>query len=136
MKVAVVLGNRMQDDGSFSEIMKKRLALTLELNEKMSPDLIICSGGLANPAAGVTEASAMKTYLVKMGLPENKVVEENRSMTTKDNAFYSMKIIEQYPVDTIIVCSSLEHFTDYSYHVLGYFKDNAKKEYTYLVYTR
>ena len=31
MKIAIILGNRMNDDGTISNTMKKRLDLTLEL---------------------------------------------------------------------------------------------------------
>ena len=64
MEVAIVLGNRMNDDGSLSEIMKTRLALTLRLIAEHSPDKIILSGGPANPKANVTEAEAMERFQI------------------------------------------------------------------------
>ena len=56
--VVVLLGNRLNDDGSISEIQKQRLQLALELEQQFNPDYYVLSGGLANPAAGRTELPA------------------------------------------------------------------------------
>ena len=55
MLVAVVLGNRMNDDGTPTELMLKRMQLTLEMYVRFNPDKIILSGGLANKKAGITD---------------------------------------------------------------------------------
>ena len=137
MIAIVALGNRMEDDGSLSFIMKKRLELLCEAIQKFHPDYIICSGGLANPLAKITEAKAMKNYLIQKGVAESLILFEEKSLTTKQNAEYSMGIINNLLVDEIIIVSSLEHFIKYDYNVLKYFVDvNHSKKYIWHIYTK
>ena len=63
MKIAIVLGNRMNDDGSLSKIMIKRLLLTLKFDKVYHPDLIITSGGIANELAGVAEGAGNRRVI-------------------------------------------------------------------------
>ena len=64
--VVIVLGNRLNDDGSITKIQEERLKMALELEEMFHPDYFILSGGLANPIPQLTEAEAMYNYLVKI----------------------------------------------------------------------
>ena len=92
MKVAIVLGNRINNDGSFTDIMVKRLELALELYNNKMVDKLIVSGGYANPAVNASEAEKMKEYLVSKNVPEELIIEENQSLSTYQNALYSVPI--------------------------------------------
>ena len=92
MKIAIILGNRMNDDGTISNTMKKRLDLTLELYNEYKPDKIIVSGGIANKVANISEASKMEEYLIEKGLDPELIIKEDNSMTTRENALYSVPI--------------------------------------------
>ena len=107
MEVLVVLGNRMNDDGSFSEPMLKRLAKTLEVEKDY--DKIVCCGGVANEAAGTSEAGAMERYLIEKGVNKDKIIKEDKSTTTKENAIYSKEILEGLGVKQITLLSSRNH---------------------------
>lgn len=109
MKALIVLGNRMNDDGSLSDKMLVRLRLAEERYGKGDIDAVIVSGGLANPAAGSTEASVMKRELVLRGIPEDKITEEDRSLTTAQNAEYSVPLARSMGADVVVLCSSREH---------------------------
>lgn len=109
MKALILLGNRMNDDGSLSEPTRKRLALAEERYLRGDIDLIIVSGGLANPAAGITEARAMKKALTARGIPAYAVAEEDDSLTTVQNAKYSVPLACAKGADEIVLCSSREH---------------------------
>ena len=109
MLVAIILGNRLNDDGSMSEILKKRLEATLRLNKAFSPSKIIVSGGVANPKAGLSEAQVMRDYLVEQGVESDKIVLEDNSMTTKQNAEFSVPTAAQLNATEIILCTSTEH---------------------------
>ena len=111
MLVAVVLGNRMNDDSTPTELMLKRMQLTLEMYVKFNPDKIILSGGLANKKAGITEAQFMCQYLVEKGLPANILVEENNSLTTAQNAEFSVPMALEMGADDIVVVTSAEHMS-------------------------
>ena len=123
MKIAIVLGNRMNDDGSLSNIMIKRLNLTLKFDGLYHPDLIITSGGIANPIAGVAEGSAMKEWLIKHGIEERRIIAEVESHTTRENALFSVPIALQYHPDTIIVITSSDHYEARSYSVVSIFNN-------------
>ncbi len=123
MKVAIILGNRMNDDGTISETMKKRLDLTLKLYQELKPDKIIVSGGIANEIAGVSEASKMEEYLVNNGLNKDLIIKEDQSHTTRENALFSVPIALSLKADTIIICSTIEHFTLVPYNTIKYFSD-------------
>ena len=109
MLVAVILGNLINDDGSISEIMKKRLEATLRLNKLFLPAKIIVSGGVANPLAGVSEAQVMRDYLVERGVESDKIVLEDKSMTTKQNAEFSVPLAAKLGASEILLCTSIEH---------------------------
>lgn len=109
MLVAVILGNRLNDDGSMSEILQKRLAATLKLNELFAPSNIIVSGGVANTKAAISEAQVMREYLVSHGVDSDKIVVEDKSMTTKENAEFSVPIAAKLGATEILLCTSTDH---------------------------
>lgn len=136
MKVVVTLGNRMNDDGTITSTMKKRLDLTLDLYKSFSPDKIIVSGGIANKIANVSEASKMEEYLINNGINKDIIIQENKSLTTKENAIFSCEIIDKLNADTIIICSTIEHFIDMPYNPVKFFNDCLQNKNTkIMIYT-
>ena len=107
MEILVVLGNRLNDDGSPTEIMLGRLSKTLEVEKGF--DKIICCGGMANPNAGITEADMMANYLIEKGVIADKIIKEDKSTTTKENAIYSKDIIAALGEKSITLLSSRNH---------------------------
>ena len=71
--VAIILGNRLNDDGSISNYQKERLEMAIEIKNTFNPSKIILTGGVANPKALISEAQAMYDYLVNNGIDENLV---------------------------------------------------------------
>ena len=127
MKVAVVLGNRLNDDKSITSIMEQRLMLTLKLIEEHCPDKIIVSGGVANPVAGVSEAYVMNEWLVNHGVDKSMIIQEDNSLTTKENAQYSVPIIVELGAETVILCTSEEHMKRWYLNPVKLFKKQLKK---------
>lgn len=109
MNVAIVLGNRMNDDGTMSEIMKTRLDMVLKMDREIHPNIIIVSGGIANKKAGVSEASRMSKYLTDQGIEPSRIVLEDKSKTTSQNAKFAVPMAICYGADEIILCTSKEH---------------------------
>lgn len=109
MLVTVVLGNRLNDDGSISQIMLRRLQLALKINLKLNPQYIVLSGGVANPAAQVSEAEQMRKFLVQNGVCAEKIVLEDKSLSTKQNAKFSVPIAAQLGATELLLCTSAEH---------------------------
>ncbi len=88
----IVLGAGLTSDGSVSNTLKYRLDKCIEVYDNTSP--IVVSGGQGDDEI-ISEASAMKTYLVKNGIPEENIVEENKSRTTKENFLFSKELLDK-----------------------------------------
>lgn len=126
MLVAVILGNRLNDDGSCSETMKLRLNLALEVDKVLKPDKIILSGGIANPLAGISEAKVMRDWLVNNGVAADKLVLEDKSLTTKQNAKFSVPIALELGADEILVCTTPEHMNRFFLNPVKLFKSRLR----------
>ncbi len=109
MKVAIVLGHRMNDDGSVPELMLKRVAMTCRMIQEWNPDRVILSGGAPNKKASVAEADVMHRLLVEAGVDPALLVVENGSKTTKMNAELAVPMAAEMGADTIILLTSNEH---------------------------
>lgn len=127
MKVAVILGNRLNDDASITPVMEQRLQLALKLVEEHAPDKIIVSGGLANSAAGVAEAQVMCDWLIAHGVDENLIVKEDKSLTTKQNAKFSVPLAVELGAKTVLLCTSSEHMNRWYLNPVKLFVKQLKK---------
>ena len=72
--------------------------------------LCIVSGG-QGPDAVISEAEAMRRYLVNNGIQETRISEENRSSDTFENLLFSRRLTERYNIDSarIIIVTSEFH---------------------------
>ena len=108
----VVLGFQLNPDGSMREELVERLRVALACAEKYPEAWIVCTGGgtaAEDPAA--TEAGRMAGWLVDSGIAPEKVIVENQSLTTAQNAIYTFDILEErYPqVSQLAIISSDYH---------------------------
>ena len=124
MEILVVLGHRLNDDGSPTEIMLGRLSKTLEVEKGF--DKIICCGGLANETAGITEADMMANYLIEHGVSADKIIKEDKSTTTKENAIFSKDIIASLGEKSITLLSSRSHIYRCYLNPICLFRHKAK----------
>ncbi len=124
--VLVVLGNRLNDDGSITKFQEERLEMALEIIEKYNPIKVILSGGIANPAPNISEAHAMEKYLVSKGIDKSLLIKEENSHSTYENALFSVPIAKDLGADTIIVCTSDYHLADGGYNTVRYFVSALK----------
>ncbi len=91
-EAAVVLGAAVHGD-RISGVLKARLDAAAEYYEKNPDALIIVSGGMGAQET-VTEASAMKKYLVSAGVPESSVALEEKAGSTLENMRFSREIAD------------------------------------------
>lgn len=85
-----------------------RTQKSLELfNEKWAP-IIVVSGGLRGFPFSVP-ADKMAEYLIKKGIPKNKIIIENTSQNTYDQATEVMKIIREKKWKSVILVASEFH---------------------------
>lgn len=111
MHVLVVLGNRMNDDGTMTGLSVKRLNAAMRFAVAFGVDKIILSGGVANKKANRSEAAAMREYLVDNCVAEDKLIREDQSTTTEENAKYSVPIAAKLGATEITVITSNEHMS-------------------------
>lgn len=121
--VMVILGNWMNNDGTISQTMRARLELALKLYSEFKFSYIVVTGGMANSQAGISEAEAMYNYLVSHDIPSNKIIKEDQSMSTQQNATYTMKKLEDIDFKNLIIVSTIEHFVNYQ--TIKFFNDAA-----------
>ena len=126
MVVAVVLGHRMKNNGQPSDIMLKRMQLTMEMYNQLHPDKIILSGGLANRRAGITEAQFMYDHLLSQGIAADVLVKEEKSVTTWHNAKFSVPIAKQLGATKLVVVTSVEHMSRFYLNPLAFFRSRLK----------
>ena len=108
----VGLGFQLNPDGTMREELAERLKVLLSAAEKYPNAVIVCTGGgTAADDPSATEAGRMAEWLVSRGVDASRVIVEDRSLTTAQNAIYTFDILaEQCPqVKQIAIISSDYH---------------------------
>lgn len=73
--IAVILGNKVNEDGTLSKRLEKRLECGFDLYQNGQVKRIIVSGGLGKE--GFYEGDKMKEYLIKKNIPDSLVIVDN-----------------------------------------------------------
>ena len=107
--IAVILGNKVNEDGSLSERLKKRLECGLQLYKNDRVKKIIVSGGLGKE--GFYEGDKMKVYLVDKGVPASSIIVDNFGNNTQATVDNTIKLKEKLNFKSIIVVSQYFHVT-------------------------
>lgn len=78
-----------------SRLLKDRLDKAVSVYKKdPTPPKLIPSGGKGDDET-ISEAEAMKRYLMEQGIPEEDILPEDRSKTTYENLAYSKAILDE-----------------------------------------
>jgi len=92
----IVLGAGLTNGNQVSLTLKDRLDAAITcINEYGNDGYIVVSGGHGEDE-DVSEAEAMKTYLVEQGISENSILMEDKSVNTLENLKFSREIIEKH----------------------------------------
>lgn len=111
---AHVAGTRITDS------LKRRLDKAAEYARKKPQTVIIVSGG-QGVGEDITEAQAMKDYLLSVNLPKDNIVKEDRSASTQENLEFSMKYIDDVGEKVGIVSNNFHVYRACTYaKKLGY----------------
>ena len=108
----IVLGFQLEPDGTMREELIQRLSVAARCAEKYPNALIICTGGgTAAENEAATEAGKMAEWLTENGVAPERVIVEDRSLTTAQNAIFTYDILtEKYPqVKELAIVSSDYH---------------------------
>ena len=108
----VALGFQLNPDGTMRDELIERLKVLLRASEQYPNAVIVCTGGgTAADDPSATEAGRMAEWLVSQGVDSARVIVEDHSVTTAQNAIYTFDILEErYPqVKQIAIISSDYH---------------------------
>lgn len=113
--MAIVLGNRVDADGSLSPVLRGRVDRALALYRQGRVARIMVSGGMGLRAGRYPEGLAMKQYLVARGVPADRIVEDNHGENTYLTAKDFLPVADSLQVHSVIVVSSFYHITRTKY---------------------
>jgi uncharacterized SAM-binding protein YcdF (DUF218 family) len=114
----VLLGSSAYQVGDWSgkhfstldRISASRLLEAARVYHLIHADYVISSGGLDNPTDWARPAGpAMADALVTLGVPRNRILMEDRSTTTHDEAVIVGAMLASRPVDHVILVTSQFH---------------------------
>ena len=111
----IILGCGLRKDGTPTPLLRGRIDRALAFYEEQKKETgkeltFVTSGGQGQDEAN-SESLAMKRYLMEHGVPEERIIEEDRSRDTLENMKFSKeKILERCPDAKIA-------FSTTNYHV-------------------
>lgn len=89
----IVLGYGIKN-GKMPPMLKNRLEKTIEYHRRNPDAVIIVSGGRGNETKP-SEALVMAEYLVANGIPDSRIIKEDKSRTTVENFRFSADILNK-----------------------------------------
>ncbi len=108
----VVLGYQLNADGTMRDELRERLWVALRSARKYPNAMIVCTGGpTASDAPEATEAGRMAAWLMNKGVDGGRILVEDRSLTTAQNAKFTYDLlVERCPqVKKLAIVSSDYH---------------------------
>ncbi len=111
----IVLGCGLRNDGTPTPLLAGRIERALgfyraQVGETGKAPVIITSGG-QGPDEIVSESASMKAYLLEKGVPEEHILEEDRSASTYENMQFSRDLIRSRTPEARVA------FSTTNYHV-------------------
>ncbi|XXF77346.1 YdcF family protein [Myxococcaceae bacterium GXIMD 01537] len=106
-EVLVVLGARVLPGGQPSGALAARAEHAVSLYQRgLAPRLLFSGGVGVNPPS---EASVLRAVAVRLGVPEEACMLEERSHSTEENARYSAQLLRGLGVRRVLVVSDPYH---------------------------
>lgn len=105
--VAVVLGTRVERSGAPSLRLRERLDRAIELFQTGIVKNVIVSGGLGRE--GHEEADVMRDYLLRRGVPSEKIFVDRNGYDTYETASSTKAILDAHSFKSVVVVSHYYH---------------------------
>ena len=109
----IVLGAGIRGE-TVSRILAYRLDAAIEYSKRNPNAVIIVSGGQGqDPREYISEAFAMKRYLIAGGIPEERIIKEEASTSTYENLLFSKEILDgmfEAPYRVVIISNNFHIF--------------------------
>ena len=114
MDYVIILGCKIKNDGSLTPLLKARVDKAIEFSKKQKDAtgkkiIFIPSGGKGDDEV-ISEAEAIKKYLLEQGIDKKNIIVEDKSKNTYENMKNSYDIIKKRKMGKIC-------FSTTNYHV-------------------
>ncbi len=100
----LILGCQIMPDGSLTPLLKSRadraLAFADMQKKKTGKDLTFVPSGGRGADEIMAEADAIRNYLLSVGVPDERILPENKSVNTEENIRNSMRLIRENAGET------------------------------------
>ena len=107
---AVVLGAHVWMDGRMSNALTYRCEAALSAWQSgLVPVIIVCGAQGSNEPE--TEAAAMRRWMIAHGVPEDRVIAQDRSRNTRENLVNARAIMAGRGFKTAAICTNDYHLT-------------------------
>ena len=130
-KTVVVLGCQVIGERP-SLMLYDRMLTALDYIEN-NPDCYVLVSGGKGPGEEISEAQAMKTFFVRQGVAEERILLEDKSSNTEENIRFCAKIIKEQELENEIVVVT---DTFHQYRAYEYSKRNNLVSYSYACNTK
>lgn len=107
--VAVILGNKVNEDGSLSERLRQRLETGIKLYNDSLVRYIVVSGGLGKE--GFYEGDEMREYLLEHNIPDSIIIVDNEGNNTRLTVKNFVEINKKYRFEKVVVVSQYFHIS-------------------------
>jgi len=107
--IVVILGTKVNEDGSLSPRLIKRLECGLNICNSGRVKRIIVSGGLGKE--GFYEGDKMKDFLVEKGISDSIIIVDNMGDNTRLTVLNTLKTKDSLHFKSIIVVSQYFHIS-------------------------
>jgi vancomycin permeability regulator SanA len=107
--IAVILGNKVNVDGTLSTRLIKRLECGLNLYKSHRVKRLIVSGGFGTE--GFYEGDKMRDFLIKNGIPDSVIIVDNKGDNTLQTVKNTLQLKDKLHFKSLIVVSQYYHLT-------------------------
>lgn len=111
----IILGSKIRKNGTLTPILQARVDKAIEFaeeqKEKVNKNIIFVASGGKGEDETISEAEAMKNYLIEKGISPENIIVENKSKNTFQNMKFSKQKIDEDNKDGKII------FSTTNYHV-------------------
>ncbi len=90
----IIHGCGLADGERMTKLLSNRVDKAIQIYSKCKVKPVIIPSGGQGEDEKLSEAQAMKNYLLEHGIPEESIVLEDRSTTTRENLLFSKQIID------------------------------------------
>ena len=109
----IILGCRIRKDGKLTPLLKARVDMAIEFSKMQKAttdkDIIFIPSGGKDGDEVISEAEAMKNYLLNQGIKSKNIIIENKSKNTLENMKNSYNIIKKTKKGKICFSTSNYH---------------------------